>query len=404
MLGACGGGGGGYSGAGIAASASAAPPPAAEAAAPSAPPGPSLADRVAARTKYFGAENVDAKTGEIRSDLVVMSWLTNTTYAAAINGKVVLLDASLMRREQAPGRTPTTLKDMVDIVPAFIVLGGAGPGPADLAANIAFRTGANVIGAQEHCDAVEADARRQQNWSGAAKLLNCTALVPQGQALGKAINAYELPGVGACLRAVKNMDQVSTAADPKLPADSFEWSKGSDLRDPTYWPAGTAANDGAGTSSTASGPRVAYHLTVDANKKFGIFWNDSVGSLKEFAPGVAALMRALPKTDVHVGSVDVGNASANGLRDAAYYIQAIDPKVFFLAGHDAAAQRSGAFNTAELAKRALEFSLGQHRDDAATPTAGQFRPERLRQAALHDVRPCRPCMGARRRPFRPQHL
>lgn len=324
---------------------------------PAAPAAPSKSDQIAARIHYFGAENVDASTGEIRSDLVIMSWASNTTYAAAINGKVVLLDASLVRREEAPGRTPTTLAEMVALMPSYILLGKAAPGHADLAASIAFKTGATVVGAQEHCDVVEADARRQNRWSGSAKLLKCQAVVPKGQAVGTNVAAVNFPDLDVCLRPVKHTDEATAAPDPTLAAASFDWSQLSDPRDPTWWPTGTAAADGVSTTGGADGPAVAYHLTIGAGRSFGLLWNDRVGSLKERAPAAAMLLRALPKTDVHVGSVDVGNAASNGLRDAALYIEAVTPKLFFAGGHDAASQRAGAFNTGELMRRALETSI-----------------------------------------------
>lgn len=324
---------------------------------PAPPPAPALVDQIAARINYFGAENVNATTGEIRKDLVIMSWLTNTTYAAAINGKVVLLDASLLRREQVAGRTPTTLAEMVNVMPSYILVGKASPGHVDLAANIAFRAGATVVGAQEHCDAIETDARRQQNWSGEAKLLKCTAVVPKDQTVGSTINVASLADLATCVRAVKHTDQSVAAADPTLPASSFDWSVGTDARDPMLYPAGTAASDGVTTTAPATGPSVVYHLTVGADRNFAFVWNDRAGSLKENAPAALALLRNLPKTDLQVGSVDVANAKTNGLRDAAYYVQAVRPKIFFAAGHDAASQRAGALNTGELMRRALESSI-----------------------------------------------
>ncbi|MBC7940738.1 MAG: hypothetical protein H7Z19_13390 [Chitinophagaceae bacterium] len=328
-----------------------------EPAAPAPPAAPSRAEQIAARTAYFGAENVNATTGDIRTDLVIMSWMTNTTFAAAINGKVVLLDAALMRRETAPGRTPTTLAEVVALMPSYIVIGKSTAGHADLAAHIAFRSGAAVIGAQEHCDAIEADARRQQNWTGSAKLLKCTAVVPKDQAVGQAVQTLALPDLNACLRAVMHSDASTTVADPVLAADSFDYGQGSDARDLALWPVGTAASDGISTTGAVTSPSVLYHFSLGAGRNFGLVWNDRAGSLREQAPAVATLLRSLPKTDVHVGSVDVGNAAANGLRDAALYVQSVEPKIFFPAGHDAASQRKSAYNVGELMKRALEFSM-----------------------------------------------
>lgn len=332
--------------------------PATPAPAPSTPAAPALSAQVAARTHYFGAENVDQKTGDIRKDLVVMSWLSNTTYAAAINGKVVLLDASLLRRQDtADGRTPTTLEEMVAVRPSYVFLGKAAPGYADLAANVAFRSGATLVGTQEHCDAMEVDAKRQQSYSGSESVLKCSAMIPRGQAVGRTVNALALADLGACVRAVKQTDAFTTAADTGLPASSFDWAANSDLRDIVFWPLGKPATDGVTTSAVADNTSVIYHLTLGGGKNFAVTWHDRSGSFKELAPTVAAQLRGLPKTDVHIGSADVGNPRVNGLRDTAYYLQAVNSKIFFLTGQDAASQRAGAYNTSELVKRELQNAM-----------------------------------------------
>ena len=336
---------------------------------PAVPAPPALSAQIAARTRYFGAENVDQKSGEIRKDLVVMSWLSNTTYAAVINGKVVLLDAALLRRQDTPeGRTPTTLEEMAAVMPSYILIGKAAPGHADLAAHIAFKAGATLIGTPEQCDAMQADARRQQGYAGAANMLRCSAIIPRGQAPGRGVGALAIAELGACVRAIKQTDAAVATAEANLPAAGFDWSADSDPRDIGFWPPGQNAADGVGTSATPDTTSLIYHLTLGGGRNFAITWHDRSGSLKELAPAVAAQLRALPKTDVHIGSVDVGNAAVNGLRDAAYYLQAVDAKIFFLSGQDAAAQRAGAYNTSELVKRALQNAMAQiGMTDAASP-------------------------------------
>ena len=44
-------------------------------------------DTIQARIKVFGAENVDPRSGNVKHDKVVMSWLTHTTMAIAIQGR-----------------------------------------------------------------------------------------------------------------------------------------------------------------------------------------------------------------------------------------------------------------------------------------------------------------------------
>ncbi|WP_343656431.1 hypothetical protein [Cupriavidus sp.] len=167
------------------------------------------------------------------------------------------------------------------------------------------------------------------------------------------------------MRAISHSDAVTAQRDGGIPVEAFDWSANSDLRDPTYWPAGIPAQDNVATIGSG-GPNVLYHLAYVGGQSFGLTWNDRVGSLKENGPAVAGLLRSLPKTDLQIGAVDVGNAATNGLRDAALYVQAVEPKIFFMAGHDAAAQRAGAFNTAETVRRALDKAIDVVGMDAAS--------------------------------------
>src|SRR5277367_3169287 len=76
---------------------------------------------IAARQRFFGAENVDARTGEVRRDRVIFSWITNAGYAASFRGRVVLLDTYINRFEVPPAsgpdlrRTSFGAKDLIDL-------------------------------------------------------------------------------------------------------------------------------------------------------------------------------------------------------------------------------------------------------------------------------------------------
>ena len=70
-----------------------------------------------ARQKVFGLDNVDPKTGEVRDDRVIFSWITNASFAVAVKGHVLLLDTFVTRLEVAPGRTPFVIQDLVDLDP-----------------------------------------------------------------------------------------------------------------------------------------------------------------------------------------------------------------------------------------------------------------------------------------------
>src|ERR1700727_3683525 len=61
---------------------------------------------ITARQRFFGAENVDPGTGEVRRDRVIFSWITNAGYAASFRGRVVLLDTYINRFEVPPASGP----------------------------------------------------------------------------------------------------------------------------------------------------------------------------------------------------------------------------------------------------------------------------------------------------------
>ena len=88
---------------------------------------------IAARQKIFGIENVDARSGEVRKDKVVFSWLGHIGGAVSFQGRVVLMDTYVARIEVVPGRTPIVIKDLVDLQPeaAFVSHGHADRGQRD---------------------------------------------------------------------------------------------------------------------------------------------------------------------------------------------------------------------------------------------------------------------------------
>ena len=117
-------------------------------------------DMIQARIKVFGLENVDPRTGEIQKNKVVMSWLTHTTMAIAIQGRVVLTDTFIARLETTSGRTPFVIKDVVDLRPEAIFIGHGHGDHADNAAFIAARSGAKLFASEETCGVLQNDLAR----------------------------------------------------------------------------------------------------------------------------------------------------------------------------------------------------------------------------------------------------
>ena len=82
-----------------------------------------IAKAVAARSKVFGPEHVDQRTGGVDRDLVIFSWITNASFAASVQGRVILLDTFVTRAETKPGRTPFVIDDLVDLHPDALFIG-----------------------------------------------------------------------------------------------------------------------------------------------------------------------------------------------------------------------------------------------------------------------------------------
>src|SRR5262245_27787830 len=119
-------------------------------------------DMIQARLKVFGLENVDPRTGEIQKNKVVMSWLTHTTMAIAIQGRVILTDTFIARLETTPGRTPFVIQDVIDLHPEAIFIGHGHGDHADNAAFIAARSGATLFASEETCGVLQEDLTRMK--------------------------------------------------------------------------------------------------------------------------------------------------------------------------------------------------------------------------------------------------
>jgi hypothetical protein len=323
---------------------------------------------IKARQKVFNVENVDAATGNVKKDRVIVSWMTNTTYAVSVLGRVILLDAYVTRLEVKPGRTPFVIQDMVDLKPEAILLGHGHFDHADNAAYIAKKTGATIYGAPEHCDQMQADVTRMFNdpnaINGGAKIIsdsnpvNCVALVDRGSTPGAQIARIPQLEPLACVVAFKHMHSNAVPPDPAYPP--FAFNVNVDPRDPQMYPLGTSltppanlANAQPGqintrTSSAGSlsvgGPiSILYQFVLRGGYNFTFLWHNTTGALKEgiapdgnWGPAIGQnlfnLFDSLPLTDVEIGSASSANTANNGHRDLVFYVQHLKPQIF-IPGH-----------------------------------------------------------------------
>ena len=291
----------------------------AAAAAQSADPVPSLRGRAAmvdARTKFFGRANVDRRTGAVRRGRVILSWFGVSSFAMAIDGRVVLLDA-WVPRGRTSGYVPTSPAEVARLHPRAIFIGHAHFDHAADATPIALATGARLVGTGEHC----ADLRTRIP----GRRARCVAAIPAGAAPGTLRRVQVLPGIE--VTALEHVHSAQTPADgrnepvPLVPSDTAE-------RFPPRPQDAAALERHLGD---AMGGAVLYRFRVGG---FSLVWNDSVGPLVDTAPGVLRVLRRLAPVDVQVGAIQGFNQFSNGLRDPRTYIEALRPRTFVPNHHD----------------------------------------------------------------------
>jgi hypothetical protein len=210
---------------------------------------------IAARQKFFGAENVDEK-GRVKNDKVIFSWATNTTYVVSVEGRVIMLDSYLLHVELPTAgpidkrRTKALPKDFVDAKPEAIFLGHGHGDHADNAAYIAKWTGATVYAAPETCAVLQTDVTRMWNdpnlHNDGAKIvpngdpIDCVGVVPAASPPGEYTGTLANPAGGTttvrrirqfdpqmCILAFKHIHSGNSPVDP-----SFTHAPLNDLADP----------------------------------------------------------------------------------------------------------------------------------------------------------------------------
>jgi len=314
-------------------------------------------DMVAARQKIFGTENVDPKTGRMPRDKVIFSWLSNSTFAASIQGRVVFLDTFVTRLEVAPGRTPLVIKDMVDLQPESILLGHGHGDHADNAAYIAARTGATIYATEETCGVMQTDFARMLadpiimndpagRFQPGAKV-RCVKVTSAGSTPGTQVLRLPVLEPDACVIAFRHLHSVAVPPDPTFPPTPVQIIV--DPRDATLFPPGTSLTPGSSPLTgqmdlrTAGNPGGAESLFYDFilrdGSHFTFAWHNTAGALKEGKGNgwdgtpedgarIVRMLGALPPTDVQMGTASSGNFTNNGLRDLIMYQQALKPRIY----------------------------------------------------------------------------
>src|SRR3954451_11386249 len=170
---------------------------------------------IAARTHFFGAENVDPATGAVRKDRVVLSWFGVSSLALAMNGQVVLLDAYINNANSSTPTSPsdryvdTSYDELAALRPAALFIGhdhgDHGLGVSFLVAHV---PGLRVYGTAEHC-AQARDDLATNGYDGVTA--DCRSVLPEGAPVGGAV--VPLPGAigGACTQVLKHLHSAAKA-------------------------------------------------------------------------------------------------------------------------------------------------------------------------------------------------
>jgi hypothetical protein len=273
---------------------------------------------VRARRRFFGEGNVHPVTGAVRRDRVILSWFGCTSFAVAMNGTVVLLDAWVPRGQHS-GYVPTDPDEVAALAPAAILIGHGHFDHAADAAAIAGGSRAVVVGTAEHC----AQAQRQAG----EKRLRARRLGSSDTGPG-AIHRFRVGDIG--VTAVRHLHSAPSAPDLEDPHTPLvpPPDPSSVLANP---PSPEDAFDTISHLPDEEGGCLLYQLRMPG---FRLVWNDSAGPLKDQAPEVLDVLRTLPRSDLHVGTIQGFNQPVNGLRDPRMYIEALRAPVFVPCHHD----------------------------------------------------------------------
>ena len=364
---------------------------------------------IAARLKFFGQENVDARTGKVSEDKVIFSWISNASFAASIRGRIVLLDTFVTRLEIQPGRTPFTVQDLVDLKPEALFIGHGHFDHADNAAYLSKQTGATIYASPETCDNMQIDAARLAGLIGGASTVPCVSLTSRGSIPGSEVVTINQLERVATIKAFKHLHSTNTAPqDTSFPPVVINTPDAgvcappcnlADPRDRDMFPAGTSQNSVLDLSTSRAGQggpiSIYYVFRLHGGREFTFAWHNTSGALREgcalpnnipgtnppqpsqpgqdargcFGPEVGQkvsnLMEFLGPTDVELGSVVSLGFGINGERDVVDYNSHVAPKIFIPNHVTAVAVESSS----------LEWKVGYRRQQDTMGIPAEDRPE-----------------------------
>jgi hypothetical protein len=245
---------------------------------------------IEAREAFFGTANVNGR-GQVRRDRVILSWFGVASFAAALEGKVVLLDTYLNNYGplDCPAQpndqryVPADYDDLIALRPRAIFIGHEHFDHQCRSGELVTRTGARLVGLPQACALARSEAPGRK--------VRC---VPTLGALSGFGTKREIRPLGRSVpvTVIRNLHS-GLASGPIMNSSGAE--------------------------------SVMYRFRVG---RFSLVWNDSVGPLREKSPRLLSVLRDLPPTDVQFGASKGFGLVEQGLRDPVDYAQALRAKLY----------------------------------------------------------------------------
>jgi hypothetical protein len=382
------------------------------------------ADLVKARQFFFGAENVDSRTGAVDRDKVVFTWLTNSTLGVSMKGRIFLLDSYVNRAETVPGRTPFVVEDLVKLAPEAIFLGHGHFDHADNAAYIAGKLNIPIYASSETCVAMQVDAANLHAADPVGypvSSVECHGVTTSGSTPAAEIVRIDQFEPLACISAFRHLHSTTPPAAvlqlpdyPIVPVNNI-----TDPRDLTMYPRGTAFSYRSSGSGGPGGPvSILYQFVMRGERRFTFLWHNTSGALKEgcainqcWGPAVGQAvvdrLKSLPPTDIEFGSLVSLGFATTGMRDPIAYQQALHPKIYIPVHQTDAAALSSSLEFKIAYLKQLDIMDAAHEgltprpeprwmvdpDDFVRPMVYDPKDDRWRKAS--GIRGSGPCAAAR---------
>jgi hypothetical protein len=291
---------------------------------------PTRKQTIAARQHFFGADNVDPRTGAVARDRLILSWFGVSSLAMAIRGHVVLLDGYINTAQTNNfGYVGTTYPELAELRPEALFVGHA---HSDHGQGISYLAERNprlrIYGTPEHCDQARADAKA----NGYTTPIQCFGVVSPGSAPGTQLNSVTALR-GVCTQVVKHLHSAPEPPDPDYPVTELPVMF-PDVPSVLMHPPGPSVAEPAEGGIKSAGDEGFSLLWQFSLGRFTFTWNDTEGPLKDEAPQILDLLRTrLWPTSVHAGAL-AGLDIPNFWRDPALYEKAIHSRVYVPLHHD----------------------------------------------------------------------